>query len=194
MSLSWRSLTRADPSARAGTGRPVHIGPMRRRHVRQVLRIEQQVYPRPWSAAVFASELAQSSSSRAYVVAESTGRVVGYAGLWFTPDGAHVTNIAVDPSWHRRQIGTRLLLALAHRARDAGATALTLEVRTSNLAGQVLYRKFGFVPAGVRRKYYEGVEDAIVMWAHDVDQPAYAERLAELARGLAGAPWDEVGE
>jgi ribosomal-protein-alanine N-acetyltransferase len=180
MSLSWRSLTRSAPAVRHDE-RVIDVGPMRRRHLRQVLRIEQQVYPRPWSAAVFASELAQSSASRTYLVAESAGRVVGYAGLWFTPDGAHVTNIAVDPSWQRRHIGTRLLLALADRAREAGAKALTLEVRTSNVAGQGLYQKFGFVPAGMRRKYYEGVEDAIVMWAHDIDEPAYGERLAALA-------------
>jgi ribosomal-protein-alanine N-acetyltransferase len=166
---------------------------MRRRHVRQVLRIEHQVYPRPWSAAVFASELAQSSASRAYLVAENAGRVVGYAGLWFTPDGAHVTNIAVDPAWQRRQIGTQLLLALARRAREAGAQALTLEVRTSNVAGQGLYRKFGFVPAGMRHKYYEGVEDAIVMWAHDVDGLAYGQRLTELAEEVAAQAEREAG-
>jgi ribosomal-protein-alanine N-acetyltransferase len=167
---------------------------MRRRHVRHVLRIEQQVYPRPWSAAVFASELAQSNSSRAYFVAEVSGRVVGYAGLWFTPDGAHVTNIAVDPAWQRRYVATRLLVALAERARSGGAKALTLEVRNSNVAGQELYRRFGFVPAGMRRKYYEGTEDAIVMWAHDIDQPAYAERLAELGRSVDGTTtWPEAG-
>jgi ribosomal-protein-alanine N-acetyltransferase len=161
------------------------IVPMRRRHVRAVLRIEQQVYPRPWSASVFYAELAQVGTSRRYLVAEVDGRLVGYAGLWFTPDGAHLTNIAVDPSWQRRHVATRLLLELARAARLAGATALTLEVRTSNLAGQALYRRFGFVPAGVRRRYYEGVEDAIVMWAHDIDQPAYGARLDEIEAAAA---------
>jgi ribosomal-protein-alanine N-acetyltransferase len=160
---------------------------MRRRHVRQVLRIEQQVYPRPWSAAVFASELAQSSASRTYLVAESAGRVVGYAGLWFTPDGAHVTNIAVDPAWQRRQIGTRLLLALAGEAIRRGATGLTLEVRVGNEGAQALYRQFGFHPAGVRRNYYvETNEDALVMWAREVDSADYAARLGRLADGVEG--------
>jgi [ribosomal protein S18]-alanine N-acetyltransferase len=190
VSLSWRSSTRSE--AGPATALHVRVAPMRRRHVRQVLRIEHQVYPRPWSASVFYTELAQVGTSRAYLVAEVAGRVVGYAGLWFTPDGAHVTNIAVDPHWHRRQIATRLLLALARHASATGATALTLEVRTSNAAGQELYRRFGFVPAGVRRKYYEGVEDAIVMWAHDIDQPAYATRLTEIADALPGTTtWPE---
>jgi [ribosomal protein S18]-alanine N-acetyltransferase len=171
----------------------VHIDVMRRRHVRHVLRIEQQVYPRPWSAAVFHSELAQVGQSRAYLVAEVSGRLVGYAGLWFTPDGAHITNIAVDPRWQRRHIATRLLLALARRASARGSAALTLEVRTSNAAGQALYRRFGFVPAGMRRKYYEGVEDAIVMWATDIDGADYAARLAELEADLPGTTtWPEA--
>jgi [ribosomal protein S18]-alanine N-acetyltransferase len=190
MSLGWRSLGRNVDTAAAPTGaQPVHVGVsrMRRRHIRQVLRIEQQVYPRPWSASVFHSELAQVGESRAYLVAEIGHRLVGYGGLWLTPDGAHITNLAVDPGWQRRQIATRLLLGLAHVARSRDARALTLEVRTSNEAAQALYRRFGFAPAGVRRRYYEGVEDAIVMWAHDIDQRAYAVRLREIEVSVSGS-------
>jgi ribosomal-protein-alanine N-acetyltransferase len=55
-----------------------------------------------------------------------------------------------------------------------------LEVRASNEAAQQLYRKFGFLPAGVRARYYEGTEDAIVMWCHDIQSPEYLRRLEEL--------------
>ncbi len=58
----------------------VHVVPMRRRHVRAVLRIEQQVYPRPWTLSLFLSELALRSS-RAYLVARVGRDVVGYGGL-----------------------------------------------------------------------------------------------------------------
>jgi ribosomal-protein-alanine N-acetyltransferase len=44
-----------------------------------------------------------------------------------------------------------------------------------------LYRKFGYVPAGVRQRYYENTEDAIVMWCHDIAQPGFRERLAHLS-------------
>jgi ribosomal-protein-alanine N-acetyltransferase len=43
-----------------------------------------------------------------------------------------------------------------------------------------LYRRFGFAPVGVRKQYYENIEDAIVMWCHDIAEPPYRERLAEL--------------
>ncbi len=164
----------------------VHLVPMRRRHLRSVLRIEAMVYPRPWSLSLFMSELALRNS-RAYWVARVDGTVVGYCGLMVTGEDGHITTLAVDPAMHRRGIGTRLLLALAGEAIRRGATGLTLEVRMSNKPAQELYRKFGFRPAGVRRNYYvETNEDALVMWADDVDSPAYARRLAEIEAELPG--------
>ena len=171
----------------------VHLVPMRRRHLRAVLRIESQVYPRPWSLPLFMSEL-NLRTSRAYYVARVEGNVVGYAGLMLTGDDGHVTTIAVDPAWHRHKIGTRLLLNLAREARDRSARHLTLEVRMSNTGAQALYRKFGFRPAGIRKNYYlETNEDAMVMWADDIDTDEYASRLAELEAGVPGTTVIESG-
>jgi ribosomal-protein-alanine N-acetyltransferase len=164
----------------------VAIGPMRRKHLRSVQRIEQQVYPRPWSMGLFMSELGYRGS-RVYVVARVGPTVVGYGGLMLVADDGHVTTLAVDPAWHRHKIGTRLLHTLAQAAVARGAQQLTLEVRASNHSAQALYRAFGFAPAGVRKGYYvETNEDAIIMWAHDVAEPAYADRLAALAGALPG--------
>jgi [ribosomal protein S18]-alanine N-acetyltransferase len=164
----------------------VVITPMRRRHLRAVLRIEQQVYPRPWSIGLFMSELGYRGS-RTYLVARVGTTVVGYAGLMMAGDDAHITTIAVDPPWHRHKIGTRLMLELAHAALSRGARNLTLEVRTGNEAAQGLYRAFGFAPAGIRKNYYvETNEDALVMWATDVDNEEYGERLDRLERALPG--------
>jgi ribosomal-protein-alanine N-acetyltransferase len=171
----------------------VHLVPMRRRHLRAVLRIESQVYPRPWSLPLFMSEL-NLRTSRAYYVARVDGNVVGYAGLMLTGDDGHVTTIAVDPAWHRHKIGTRLLLNLAREGRHRSARHLTLEVRMSNTGAQALYRRFGFRPAGIRKNYYlETNEDAMVMWADDIDTDDYAARLAELEAGVPGTTIIESG-
>lgn len=162
----------------------VVVGPMRRRHLRTVLRIEQQVYPTPWSLGLFMSELG-FGPSRVYVVARVGSRVVGYGGLMLVVDDGHITTLAVDPSWHRHRVGTRLLLTLTQAAIERGAKNLTLEVRMGNDAAQGLYRAFGFAPAGVRKGYYaESREDALIMWANDVDAAAYASRLDRLGAGL----------
>jgi ribosomal-protein-alanine N-acetyltransferase len=167
---------------RSGTG-GVTIEPMRRRHVGQVLVIERASYPKPWTTTVFHDELDQvPTGHRHYVVARVGRTVVGYAGLMFVADEAHVTNVAVHPDHRRSGIATRLLLTLARKAIQRGSVAWTLEVRASSMGAQALYRSFGFVPAGVRAKYYENTEDAIIMWCHDIQEPAYAERLAALER------------
>jgi ribosomal-protein-alanine N-acetyltransferase len=165
----------------------VSIVPMRRRHLRSVMSIETAVYPKPWTSSLFLSELALPAS-RCYVVARAHRTVVGYAGIMFAPDEAHVTTIAVDQRWHRRHIATRLLLRLAGEAIDRNYTALTLEVRVSARGAQGLYRRFGFTAEGARKDYYSGpTEDAIVMWVRGIDTPEYAELLAGLERRADGA-------
>ena len=164
----------------------VHVLPMRRRHLRSVLRIEALVYPRPWSHSLFLSELALRGS-RAYFVARVGRDVVGYAGIMLTGPDAHVTTIAVDPARHRQKVGTRLLLVLTREALARGARNMTLEVRLSNQGAQELYRQFGYSLVGVRKNYYqETQEDALVMWAHDVDTPDYAAQLSALERNIPG--------
>lgn len=164
----------------------VHIVAMRRRHLRSVLNIEQQVYPRPWTMSLFLSELGLRGT-RAYFVAKVGRDVVGYAGLMVTVDEGHVTTIAVDPAWHRHQIGTRLLLAVSHEAIDREVNALTLEVRVSNTEAQAMYRSFGFSSVGVRKGYYaETNEDALVMWAREIDTAEHAARLGRIADGISG--------
>ncbi|HEX6568963.1 MAG TPA: ribosomal protein S18-alanine N-acetyltransferase [Acidimicrobiales bacterium] len=168
-------------------GLEVRIAPMRRRHLRGVLRIEQQVYPRPWTFGLFLSEIGQRNT-RLYLVARVGSEVVGYAGLFRAVDDGHITTVAVDPAWHRHGIATRMLVALARGAIERGCANLTLEVRMSNSGAQALYQRFGFVPAGVRKGYYpETREDALVMWANDVDRPVYAARLAAIERTIPGA-------
>jgi [ribosomal protein S18]-alanine N-acetyltransferase len=157
------------------------IEPMRHRHIGQILAIERASYPKPWSSQVFHDELDQARHGYRYYLVARRGRVViGYGGLMFAADEAHVTNLAVHPEHRRRGVASRLLLALARDAIERGSLAWTLEVRASNIAAQELYRRFGFVPAGVRARYYEGTEDAIVMWCHDIQSADYARRLEGL--------------
>lgn len=151
---------------------------MRRRHLRKVLEIEEQLYPRPWTNHTFVSELSQMrAGNRYYLVAYVGDTMVGYGGLMFSVDDAHVTNIAVDPAWQGRGVATEIMLDLVLLAHDRGCVAMTLEVRHTNVVAQNLYRRFGFVPAGVRKRYYENTDDAIVMWAHGVDTAEFMDRI-----------------
>jgi ribosomal-protein-alanine N-acetyltransferase len=171
-----------------GVAGAVRLAPLRRRHLRAVVRIEEDAYPRPWSATLFLSELAQRSSRR-YIVASIGPIVVGYAGLMIVEDEGHVTTLTVDPGWHHRGIGTVLLLDLARAAPGLGVRHLTLEVRVGNDPAQGLYRRFGFGPVGVRKNNNaETGEDALIMWVRDIDTPDYAARLAAIEAHLDTGP------
>ena len=82
MSITRRALVLPDPA-----DLHVRIAPMKRRHLRPVMRIEQQVYPRPWSLGVFHGELGATDGTRCYVVARVDGAVVGYAGVLYSSTG-----------------------------------------------------------------------------------------------------------
>lgn len=180
-----RREARRPPEPRDGV--VPEIVPMRRRHVGEVVAIEETIFPRPWSAALYLSELA-TPSTRDYLVALVEDAVVGYTGAILVAGEAHVTTVGVAPSWQRRGVGIRLLHRLVSEVRERGAQALTLEVRVSNTGAQALYREFGFVPAGIRKNYYPEVnEDGLVMWAYDVDSDAYRARLAAIAERIAPA-------
>ena len=176
----------ADPGE--ADGQVLTISPMRRRHLPEVLAIEAQVYPRPWSSRLFEDEL--DRSGRVYLAARMGATVVGYAGLLMIADDGHVATIAIDPVWQRHGIARSLLVELVRGALRLGAAQLTLEVRVSNRGAQDLYRSLGFGPGGARKAYYaDNGEDALVMWAHDIRTAEYAARLERLD---AQARWPVV--
>lgn len=164
----------------------LEIGRMRRRHLRGVMAIERQVYARPWSPNLFVAEMTEPNN-RCYLVARTDKVVVGYAGMICYGDEAHITNIAVDPQQHRRGIGARLLYEQMLQSIDMGAHAVSLEVRVTNWGAQRLYGHFGFRPVGIRRNYYQELnEDALIMWTDDVRTVAYGRRLERIAGELPG--------
>jgi len=162
----------------------IDVSPMRRKHVRDVLGIERRVYPRPWSAALFFSELSQRKT-RYYVVAQVHKNLVGYGGLMVHEDEGHITTIAVQPEMQHGGIGTHLLLDMVEEAQRRGARTLALEVRVANWPAQRLYAWFGFRPVGVRKNYYaETGEDALVMWVDDLGSDEISSRLQRIRDAL----------
>lgn len=168
---------RRSPGTRVDEPVELEITRMRRRHLKGVMAIERQVYPRPWSPNLFLSEMGELRN-RTYLVAKMSREVVGYGGIMCYGDEAHVTTIAVDPNHHRRKIGTRLLYELLQEGLRLGARAVSLEVRVSNWGAQELYRRFGFRPVGTRKNYYQETgEDALIMWADEVRTAEYRSQL-----------------
>ena len=127
-----------------------------------VAAVEAATFPRPWSREAFAAEMKNVAAR--YLVAESDGRVIGFAGAWLILDESHITNIAVLKEYRGQGVGRSLTAALLQYLSNLGAAYTTLEVRRSNTVAQNLYVSLGFVRLGTRKRYYEdNGEDAFIM-------------------------------
>lgn len=154
-----------------------------------VLGIERQSSPDPWTAGILHDEL--HGEGRHYLVATANDVVVGFCGMLVQVGEGHLTNIAVDPTFRSRRVAAHLLLPSVRWALTANVGALTLEVRVGNDPAIRLYRRFGFAPVGTRPKYYPNNDDALILWAHDVDSADYAVRLSHIQTWLATPRLDD---
>jgi ribosomal-protein-alanine N-acetyltransferase len=131
-------------------------------HLDQILEIEVEAYPEPWTEGMFRDEIRNAYSH--FFVAMLGDTLVGYGGFWQVMDEAHITSVTVRDTYRGRGFGRRLIEYLLHEAEAAGARIATLEVRVSNVRARNLYLQYGFRPVGLRKNYYpKSNEDAIVM-------------------------------
>jgi ribosomal-protein-alanine N-acetyltransferase len=140
---------------------PFHIRRMGPGDLRAVAAIEDASFAAPWRPDSYARAVADAHHN--FFVAESDGRLVGYAGLWVEGSQAHIAKVAVRDGCRRQGIGSALLDHLLGHARRLGLTDAYLEVRRSNLGAQDLYRRFGFRFERVQpNAYANDGEDALV--------------------------------
>lgn len=127
--------------------------------------LEHSIFTDPWPKSVFLREARLADESHNRVIADpDNGEVLAYSIAWFVADEVHLANMAVKPSARRRGFARCLLEDLEVESRLRGARMIVLEVRRSNQSAQELYRRNGFYPVSVRRRYYQdNREDALVM-------------------------------
>lgn len=169
--------------------RRIEIRTMELDDLPEVYQIEQQSYEAPWSWGIFQQELKNTGYSH-YITGRLDGELVAYGGLWFVLREAHVTNLAVHPSYRRQGLGTATLLSLCLSARRHGCRVMTLEVRVTNEAAVGLYQAFGFEHRGIRPGYYlDNGEDALIMY-QDQLQNDHFDMLLERQRAKLAAVYN----
>ena len=118
--------------------------------------------------------------------------ILGFVGLWFMVDEAHVVTIAVAEAERRQGLGEMLLIAAIELAQRRGQEVVTLECRVSNAPAQALYEKYGFRRVGVRKRYYtDNNEDALIMTTFPIQDEEFRtqfERLRSTFIARRGAP------
>ena len=138
--------------------------PMTEADLREVVAIEADIYPFPWTRGNFLDSVRAGYS--VWVLRDETSALIAYSVMTLMIDEAHLLNLSVAGDCQREGVGWRTLEWMAEVARGYGARTMLLEVRPSNASAVRMYERYGFQRIGVRRGYYpaqSGREDAIVM-------------------------------
>ena len=137
----------------------MRIEKARREHIDALARLESLCFSEPWPRDMIGRLL-----DRFTVAVMPDGAIAGYLVLSTVLDEGSIDNVAVSPALRRQGAADALLRDAVARARGAGVTRLSLEVREHNAPALCLYRKHGFQAAGRRKNYYRAPqEDAIIM-------------------------------
>ncbi len=145
------------------------VRPPRARDIEFVVALENRSFDDPWERGALEQEL-RPDRLRLPLVAEQAGEVVGYLMAWKVVDQLHILNIATDPRWRRRGVGTALLFAATRKGAELGLEEVTLEVRESNREAVDFYEGHGFRQTGRRPGYYaDNGEDALIMTCRTSD-------------------------
>jgi ribosomal-protein-alanine N-acetyltransferase len=136
---------------------------MKEEDLPEVHEMESNIFSKPWSLTDFKESMKKPHNI--YLVVEERSEIVAYCGLWGVAGEGQINNVAVKKVLRGQGIGHNMLKELIDLGKKQGLVAFTLEVRAGNLTAISLYRRLGFLDAGIRKNFYEApTEDALIMW------------------------------
>lgn len=157
-----------------------HIRWMIRRDMPEVLGIESQSFEFPWSEDDFIRCLRQRNCIG--MVAECEEQVVGYMIYELDRNVLHVLNFAVRADFRRRGLGSQMLDKLIGKLSQQRRTRINLEVRESNLAAQLFFRRSGFRAISVLRDYYEDTTESAYVMSYQLEEAEAIESVNRISR------------
>jgi [ribosomal protein S18]-alanine N-acetyltransferase len=165
---------------------PLELRYMRVSDLHDVIKIEGRAFATPWPLHSYVFEIKESTHSFMAVLHEvaesaptdssirrlirnftgsweSTGRILGYGGLWNIMEEAHISTVASHPDERGKRYGEVILAAMVRKSIKLHAEYIVLEVRKRNVVAQSLYHKYNFQISGEKSNYYQDGEDAYDM-------------------------------
>jgi ribosomal-protein-alanine N-acetyltransferase len=154
----------------------ITVSPVVISDIPQILEIENECQPEPWTEKAFLEEIdkaySQLLAARLATGASNPGRppqdVAGYVCFWSVAGEIQILDVAVRRDLRRRGIGRKLIEAAIRAGREENAGCVTLEVRESNLAASKLYETLGFRIIGRRPNYYEVTKESAILMELDI--------------------------
>ncbi|MBQ3022262.1 MAG: ribosomal protein S18-alanine N-acetyltransferase [Clostridia bacterium] len=123
-----------------------------------ISKMEQEYFTDSWSENSIRTQL----QNKRIVVLKSLGEVIGYTIFMTAADEGEILRIAINKNIRKGGLGKKLLISAIDKMKNEGANEIFLEVRESNSSAIALYESVGFEEIGIRKKYYDGKEDAIL--------------------------------
>lgn len=115
-----------------------------------------------WDYEILKEELNYRTSK--YIVAKKSNNIiVGFAGIKIILDEAEIMNIVTKKEERHQGIGKLLLNEIIKISKENNIYLINLEVNAKNTIAINLYKKYNFKEVGLRKKYYNGQDDAILM-------------------------------
>lgn len=117
-----------------------------------------------WNYSILENDFKNNDSY--YIVAKCNNEIWGFAGYLKIIDEINILNIVTRIDKRNLHIGSKMLEYLIYTSKNEKANSITLEVNVNNIPAIKLYEKYNFEKVGLRKKYYYGTDDAIIMTLH----------------------------
>lgn len=130
--------------------------------LKEVVKIEKELYKVPWSEKQYKYELEENEFSYLFVL-EHENVVVGYYGFWVMFEDCDITKVSIRKEFQGMKLSNILMEDCFDRVKKAGCNKINLEVRVDNFKAINLYKKHGFEEVYVRKDYYAKGEDALIL-------------------------------
>ena len=98
---------------------------------------------------------------------EVDGELAGYLAFSLVAGEMEILNLGVHPRHRRQGLASRLMHAMVKICKEKKAVTGFLDVKASNHAAIDLYRKFGFIQCGIRKRYYPDTKEDALLFCLD---------------------------
>jgi ribosomal-protein-alanine N-acetyltransferase len=131
----------------------------------EVMRIESSYSVAPWSKSMFVEEM-RNPFACCFVmkIEDQPGkRVIGFISFRNVAEESELLKICVHSDYRKLGAGKRLMEFYVEFSRRRGIKTFHLEVHSLNDSAIRLYRMFSYEASGMRKKFYQGRFDALLM-------------------------------
>lgn len=139
----------------------IEIMTMRLSDLEEIKTTLQEDFDDFWNYEIFKGELTNNNSN--YLVLRYDNEIICFGGFQKIIDTADIMNIVTKKSKRNMGFARLILNELINIAKEENLKSITLEVNENNKPAIHLYELFDFKQVGLRKNYYKGTDNAILM-------------------------------